>query len=252
MMPSSGSSNMSSSAAAMKKGNKMMMVVTNCNKMGQRETGWYLPEAAHPMEVFMKSGMEVMVCSPKGGMAPMDPHSAEKFGDDPICRKFMSDESIQAKFRNTCKISDMMTKLDEFCGMFVVGGHGPMFDMPDCADLQKCIMMMHDKGMMIGAICHGPSAFVNVRMSNGDFLVKGKQMTCLSNAEEELMGQEITKCLPFMLETKLKERGCIYSCAPPKKSHVVRCERLFTGQNPASAASLAEMMMQEMKSMHMA
>jgi hypothetical protein len=41
----------------------------------------------------------------------------------------------------------------------------------------------------------------------------------------------IREVLPFELESKLKERGAVYSCAEPWKSHVLVDSRIVTGQN---------------------
>ena len=49
------------------------MVLTNHDQLGNtgKKTGWYLPEVAHPYHVFKKNGYDIVMCSPKGGVAPM-------------------------------------------------------------------------------------------------------------------------------------------------------------------------------------
>lgn len=65
------------------------------------------------------------------------------------------------------------------------------------------------------------------------FLVTGKKLTGFSNAEEDAAG--LTDVMPFLLESKLVERGAHYSKADLWKEHVIVDQRLVTGQNPASA-----------------
>jgi putative intracellular protease/amidase len=80
---------------------------------------------------------------------------------------------------------------------------------------------------------------INVKLESGEYLIKGKKVTGFSNAEEDAVG--LTSAMPFLLEDKLKERGGVYSKAPELwKSHVVRQERVITGQNPASATKVAQ------------
>ena len=47
------------------------------------QTGWYLPELAHPYYELVKSGRELVFASPLGGLAPLDPGSADAFKADP-------------------------------------------------------------------------------------------------------------------------------------------------------------------------
>jgi putative intracellular protease/amidase len=85
----------------------------------------------------------------------------------------------------------------------------------------------------VSAIGHGPAALVNLKLSNGKYLVEGKKLTAFSNTEEEAVG--LTSIVPFSLETSLVSRGAKYSKADVWQKSVVTDERLVTGQNPASA-----------------
>ena len=77
----------------------------------------------------------------------------------------------------------------------------------------------------------------NVKTSNGKYLVDGKKIAGFSNQEEKVLGSVlgienyIQNVLPFELETKLKERGGVYSSASPWQSHVQVDSRVVTGQN---------------------
>jgi putative intracellular protease/amidase len=66
----------------------------------------------------------------------------------------------------------------------------------------------------------------------------GKKLTGFSNAEEA--AAELTEVMPFLLETKLVDRGGIYSKANLWQKHVITDQRLVTGQNPASAEGVGE------------
>ncbi len=53
---------------------------------GPGRTGFFLSEAAHPWEVFTEAGFEVVVASPAGGFAPVDPKSLDR--EDPANAAF--------------------------------------------------------------------------------------------------------------------------------------------------------------------
>ncbi len=115
-----------------------------------------------------------------------------------------------------------------------------MWDFPDDPDVQKAAREIYEAGAPVGAVCHGPAALVNVKLSNGSYLVEGKDVSAFTNDEEEKVG--LTKVVPFLLASKLEERGAKHLPAPNFQKQVVASGRLVTGQNPASAASVAEKM----------
>jgi putative intracellular protease/amidase len=79
---------------------------------------------------------------------------------------------------------------------------------------------------------------LNIKKSDGSFLLDGKNATGFSNCEEEAIGTD-TK-VPFLLETALKEKGANYSCIANWQEYVVVDGRLITGQNPASDLKMAK------------
>lgn len=126
----------------------------------------------------------------------------------------------------------------DYAAILYVGGHGPMWDTPDNQALQRIAAQIYESDGIVAAVCHGPCGIVNVKLSNGKYLIEGKEVTGFSNAEEEAVG--LTKVMPFLLETRMKERGARYHAAANWQANVVVSERLVTGQNPASATPLGE------------
>jgi putative intracellular protease/amidase len=113
-----------------------------------------------------------------------------------------------------------------------------MWDMPDNAASIALIEAFMKAGKPVGAVCHAPAAFVNVRGKDGDYLVKSKRVAGFTNTEEEAVG--LTAVVPFLLEDRLRERGGIYSKGANWTSHVEVDGKLVTGQNPASSEPVAE------------
>ena len=72
----------------------------------------------------------------------------------------------------------------------------------------------------------------------GHYIVEGTKLTGFSNIEETSV--ELDTVVPFLLETKLKERGAVFESETIWLPHVTVDQRLITGQNPASARGVAQ------------
>jgi putative intracellular protease/amidase len=84
-------------------------------------TGWYLPEFAHPYYK-LADHVDIIVASPKGGAAPVDPYSVESTQDDEVSQRFYLEK--KPLFEKTLPISSFVGKSDDFDAIFYVGGHG--------------------------------------------------------------------------------------------------------------------------------
>jgi len=113
-----------------------------------------------------------------------------------------------------------------------------MWDFPDSAAVAKVTREIYENGGVVSAICHGPCALVNVKLSNGNYLVAGKNVTGFTNGEESDV--QATDIVPFLLADKLTERGAIHHAAANWSNNVIVDGRLITGQNPASAAAVGD------------
>ncbi|GEJ43610.1 type 1 glutamine amidotransferase domain-containing protein [Chryseobacterium sp. ON_d1] len=123
--------------------------------------------------------------------------------------------------------------VENYSAVYIPGGLAHMINN---RKLQNFLLNMYEKGVVIGLICNGPICLLNIKLSNNEYLIKGKYLTCLSNQEEK----DYQTDTPFFLETALIERGAKYSSAAPWKSHIVIDGKLITGQNPASGRLVAE------------
>eukprot|EP01111_Echinosteliopsis_oligospora_P002635 TRINITY_DN13974_c0_g1_i1.p1 TRINITY_DN13974_c0_g1~~TRINITY_DN13974_c0_g1_i1.p1 ORF type:complete len:229 (-),score=76.05 TRINITY_DN13974_c0_g1_i1:39-725(-) len=216
---------------------KILFILTSHSVLGDtgKPTGWYAPEAIHPFYVFKHAGYDITWASPAGGEAPLDPGSVEQFKNDKEVTKFLAEES---GWKHTTKLSEFVGKSGDFAAVFYPGGHGPVFDLPFDDSSKKIAAEFYEAGKPTAAVCHGPAVFINVKLSNGDLLVKGKKMTGFTNTEEEAVG--LTKAVPYLLEDRLKELGASFERSPNWQSKVVVDGNLVTGQNPASSSALAE------------
>ncbi|CZT20613.1 related to NonF protein, involved in nonactin biosynthesis [Ramularia collo-cygni] len=220
---------------------KVLFVLSSHDQMGNtgKPTGWYLPEFAHPYYK-LEGKADITVVSPKGGAAPLDPSSVEMFKEDPESKKFLAEK--ESLWKNTEVLSKYLGKASEFDAIFYVGGHGPMFDLATDSQSHQLIKEFYEAGKVVSAVCHGPAALANVKLSDGSYLVNGNEVTGFTNAEEDQV--QLSSVMPFMLETQLtKNGGKFVKADEPWAAKVVssgKGGKLITGQNPNSASPIGE------------
>ena len=212
---------------------KMLIVLTSHDQLGNtgRKTGFYLSELTHALDVFVRAGIDVDLASPAGGLPPMDGVDRK----DPLNQSFLTDEVAMARLASTARLDDVDPA--RYDAIYVPGGHGAMYDLPDNARLQHLLSAVYTHGGILAAVCHGPAALVNVKLPDGRYLVADKEVSSFTDAEE--VAVKLDKVMPFLLESKLTARGGHFGKAGNFQPYAVVSGRLVTGQNPASAASVA-------------
>ena len=221
---------------------KILFVLTSHGEKGStgQATGYYLAEVAHPWEVLHKAGYEIDFVSPKGGESPVDGFDL----GDPINKKFWEDKTYHHKIENS--FTPAQINPNDYVAIHFAGGHGTMWDFPDNSAIAEIAAKIYENNGYVSAVCHGPAGLVNIKLSNGKYLVDGKKVNAFTNEEEEAVG--LTKVVPFLLESKLIERGAVFEKSDLWQTHVVVDQRLITGQNPASAQKVGESLLLELAS----
>lgn len=221
---------------------KVLMVLTNHGTIEGTETntGWYLPECAHPYTRFKNAGFDITMASIKGGACPVAQASLDM--NDAENKAFWETPETKSLTENTKILSEC--NANDYDLVFYVGGFGTMWDFPFDDTVANMTKTVYEKGGFVGSVCHGPIALANVKLSNGEYLVKGKNVAGFCNEEEEVCG--LLDKLPVhdgagrTCEEVLIARGGVYTKAAAWQPHVVSSERLFSGQNPASAGPVGD------------
>ncbi len=190
-------------------------------------TGFYMAELTHPLKVLEEAGLETVIASVRGGQPPVDGFDLS----DPVNAWFWNETDFQHRLATTPPLSELNGV--DYSAVFFAGGHGTMWDFRDNLDAQRIIREVYENRGIVSAVCHGPAALVDAKLSNGAYLVNGKNLAAFTNKEEdEVQG---TTVVPFLLETALREHGALHHEAPNWSENVVTDGRLITGQNPTSA-----------------
>ncbi len=220
---------------------KILAVVTSTATMGTtgKSTGYELTELSRAYYVFLANGFEVDIASPLGGNPPVIIDDLGIFD-----YAFLNDSIAQYKTSHTIAMNDVNE--ENYDAVFFVGGKGAMFDFPENKAIQKLIRNYYLSGKIIGAVCHGPAALVNVTLDNGKPLLENKTVSCFTNKEELLLIPEAESIFPFLLEDKLIAQGAQFNEGTMYLENISHDENLITGQNPWSTWKLAETMIKQL------
>jgi putative intracellular protease/amidase len=222
---------------------KVLMVLTSHDQLGNtgRKTGFWLEELAAPYYAFKDAGAEIVLASPLGGQPPLDPKSNEPMFQTELTRRFEADADANAQLAHTVRL-DSVSQAD-FDTVFYPGGHGPLWDLAEDPHSIALIEAFIAANKPVALVCHAPGVLRDVKAPDGLPLVAGKQVTGFTNTEEDGVG--LTDVVPFLVEDMLKAKGGHYSKGADWGSNVVADGLLITGQNPASSAEAAEVLLRQ-------
>ena len=203
---------------------------------GRARPGYEFDELSQAYLVFRDNGFDVEIASPLGGAVEADEYDVEK----PYNSQFLADDVAAVRLAATLPLHGL--KASDYAAIFVIGGKGAMFDMPYDPVLKALLVAHYQGGGVLGAVCHGPAAFIGLKDEGGALLIEGQAMAGFTNEEETLFGSKWVPHFPFLLEDALIAGGARYSEAQPMLPFIQTGERIVTGQNPNSTAIAAEAM----------
>ncbi len=223
---------------------KILIIVSNTEDMGDPEkhfAGNNLWEVAPPYHIFVSHGYQVDFVSPTGGRVPF---SMDTLGIS----------SYTIKYENFGKVQNSLTpdQVDykNYKAVFIGGGYGPLFDVAKNEDILPLIAKIYENGGVVGGCGHGPGAFANVKLSNGEYMVKDVKLTGFPNSTE------VTKSwaaegtlLPIMLEDQLRQNGALFQTKNDlaDKHDVVIDQRIVTTMFLPSSTLVAKEMIGEIE-----
>ena len=207
--------------------------------------GFWAAELFHPLYEFSQRRYDVTIASPEGGRVEVDalsdPRDESRWSaDDLISMGALNTPEVVAQLENTPALRDL--ELDAYDALVVCGGQGPMFQFREHADLKCVIAHFYEARKPTAALCHGTCALLDVRLSDGRYLIEGRTMTGFANVEEDYgdaaVGQRI---MPFRIEDEARARGANYIQGGLFKAFAVRDMHLITGQQQYSGRKVAEL-----------
>ncbi|MFF3837803.1 type 1 glutamine amidotransferase domain-containing protein [Streptomyces sp. NPDC001930] len=207
-------------------------------------TGFWAEEAAAPYEAFTAAGYEVVVATPGGVVPTVDKSSlAPEFnGGQEGADKVAAVVDSLTELRHPLRLEDV--DLADYAAVFYPGGHGPMEDLAVDAVSGRLLIDALDSGKPLAVVCHGPAALLAATKDDGTNAFAGYKVAAFTNDEETQSG--FADKAKWLLETRLVEAGVDVQVGEPWVPKVVVDRNLITGQNPASAAPLADRVLKEL------
>ncbi|MFI6340318.1 type 1 glutamine amidotransferase domain-containing protein [Streptomyces sp. NPDC050535] len=210
----------------------------------QHPTGFWADEAVAPYEAFTAAGHEIVVATPRGVVPTVDQGSLApevnggQDGADRVAAALASFDEL----RKPVKLEDV--DLDGYAAVFYPGGHGPMEDLSVDEESGRLLTRALESGKPLGVVCHGPAALLAATGPDGANPFAGYRITGFTNAEETQAG--FADKAEWLLQDRLVEAGADFQEGEPWAPHVVVDRNLVTGQNPASAAPLADELLKKL------
>ena len=223
---------------------RALIVLTSHADLGDsgRPTGFWYDELAAAYYVLRDGGIHITLASPAGGQPPADPASLAPEATTKAVERFRADPDALTQLATTTPLSAVnSTDID---GIFLAGGHGTMWDFPTDPHLARILTSVATRGV-IGAVCHGAAGLLGVLVDDRP-LVTGRRLTAFSDGEEQLV--EANEHVPFSLEQRLRADGAHFQAGTPFHEHTAEDARLVTGQNPASTARTATLLLGALQS----
>jgi len=210
--------------------------------------GFWGAELAHPYYELTQRGVAVTIASPDGGKVEMDslsdPRDESRWSvDDLITMGFVNTPELMALLEDTPRLADLDP--GEYDAIMVAGGQAPMFSFRRNQQVHDALRRFYEAEKPVCVYCHGTAALVDLKLSDGSYLVDGKTVTGFANVEEDFSDTFVgQKVMPFRVEDELKQRGANYVQGGLFKAFAVRDGRLITGQQQYSARKVAEMLIE--------
>jgi putative intracellular protease/amidase len=230
------------------------------NAAASNTTGWpvgfWWSELTHPYYELVERGYQIEVFSPLGGKceadAMSDPRDPSGYSaSDLISLGFLNTPSLASLIANTKPVTQI--DVNAFDAIVVAGGQAPMFTFENATALHTKFVEFYEQGKIACALCHGVAVLRYAKLSNGEYLAKGKTVTGFANVEEDFADNAVwsmglldrTKHLmPWRIEDELKRIGANYVQTGLWRSFAVRDGNLITGQQNFSGAQTARLLVE--------
>lgn len=222
----------------------ILMVVSAADSLTMRDgsehpTGYWAEELVVSHRTLLDAGHTVHIAAPGGKKPTVDEVSlaAESAGGQDRADSFRRYiDSLDAELSNPLVLADV--DASAYDAVVMPGGHGPMADLYQDADLGRLLTAVNTAGKIIAPFCHGPAGLLSATDDDGAFTFAGRRLTVFTNEEE--LGGGTGPNTPWFVEDVLKEKGAVVENGAAWTSHVVRDGNLITGQNPQSSEDVAK------------
>ena len=128
-----------------------------------------------------------------------------------------------------------------------------MFSFDTATPLHRTFVEFYEAGKVAAALCHGVAVLRYAKLSDGEYLAKGKTVTGFANVEEDFADNAVwtmgalprgTHLMPWRIEDELKTLGANFVQAGLWRGFALRDGNLITGQQNFSGAETANLIVE--------
>lgn len=235
--------------APVHKPRRILSIVSNTAELRGFPVGFFAEEMTRAFLEFIEAGHTVDLASPDGGKVMFDTHSDPRtpggqYVNDLISLGFVTHEKFGALLENTIPISSV--NVDDYDGVWVAGGGGPLLTFKDNPALHKLIADFYEAGKVTTLICHGSSILLWARLSNGELLADGKRWTGFTDGEENFVNEAFGMILnDYTIETEAaKNPNTSFRRLGVNEPFAIRDGNLITGQQQYSSGLTAQLVLE--------
>jgi len=223
---------------------KILMIISAADTVtladgSEHPTGYWAEEVAASHKVLTDAGHTVSIATPGGARPTVDPVSLDERGgvdasDAATFKAYL--ESIEADLAAPLDLATV--RAADYDALYLPGGHAPMTDLADDARLGALLADADARGQVVAALCHGVAGLLSATKADGTFVFAGRSLTGFSDEEENQGG--LGDQAPWLVETRLAERGADVKTGAAWSDTVIVDGNLVTGQNPQSSVTTAK------------
>ncbi|WP_301751751.1 DJ-1/PfpI family protein [uncultured Erythrobacter sp.] len=217
--------------------------------------GFHWDEAIIPFEILRRRGWQIVLATPNGAKPTVDPASVTVrpilqllgYGTAAARAPGSSGSGDFVDALNGCVPIEALSPTD-LDAMYLVGGHGCLFDLHEDPILDSLLLSMLEKSAIVAAICHASSILSRLRKPDGSPVLKTTAITGFPTHLEYLvlaLGWVDRQFLPLPIWTgKVISANTGRSMGLRLKelidiSHVESSGHVITGVGPKAAKRVA-------------
>lgn len=223
---------------------KVLFVTSNQNTYGntQKATSNHFGEIVMAYDVFISHGYEIDFTSPNGGEIPLGYIKTK----DPIHKKYLNDILFLKKVKETLRPKDVVAK--DYIAVYYSGGGAAMFGVPENEEIQRISKTIYSNQGILSAVCHGTAGIVHIKNEKGEALYTGKKISGFPDMFEN-KEREYYKTFPFSIEKEVEKNGAKFRYSKKGWDNFFVVDgRIVTGQDPSSSSSVAQKVIEILKS----
>ena len=183
---------------------------------------------------FVDAALDVSICSPLGGPAPIVPGSERDAADETV-RRFYQDPTAREEFSDGLMLSQVCA--GDFSAVYYPDGAGALWDLAHDRDSQALLWRMHELQRPCALVGYGTAALLSVQGPDSVPLVAGRSLTAPDRAADDGFPEDA----PSLLQ-EFAARGALCVAGEDAGPFMVQSGGLITGRDAGASALVAQAM----------